>query len=154
MRKMYRFLVSLIAFIAVGCSPASKNVSPRSSDDGLQRFYAKSVDHLPKIPINVKREELRQALDKGSRLNRIRVIELFEGGGERPPRYRLLGIKEGSAYRMLGLENADVVLAADNRIMYSSAIFPQFVSLLPGEKYATIHLVRGGKEMVFTYTFH
>ena len=51
-----------------------------------------------------------------------------------PPEYRVFEVKKGSVYDALGLQNADILVAADDYIIRSTIVFTEFVKLIPSRR--------------------
>lgn len=113
--------------------------------------YNPSSDAALIVPKTIKRTALNKALASNQP---ARVVELLYGKNASPgyKQYRLFGVKPGSTYDLLGLENADIILAANGYVLHSQDKLPKFLALLPGEKRATIDIRRAGQAVRFAYT--
>ena len=67
--------------------------------------------------------------------------------------YRIFDISEHGVYSLLGLENSDIIVAANRYLIRNPAQFPAFVQLLANENNATIEIRRGGEARLLKYTF-
>jgi general secretion pathway protein C len=84
----------------------------------------------------------------------VRLVELLRGKDELVagyPEYRIFGIRPDSVYSLLGLENADVIIAANGYIIDSPGKFPKYVSLLSEEKGGEVIIRRGGELLELRY---
>ena len=56
-------------------------------------------------------------------------------------------------YGLIGLENGDVIVAANRYLIKNPAQFPAFVQLLASQNEATIEIRRGGEARLHKYIF-
>ena len=146
------FVLALILLFSglIGCSGSSIS-------EGVKLSSIRTPDPNRKpIEMKISRAALRSAVADLGTLNRARLVEVFfreqEVGGS-PPEYRMFDIAPGSAYDILGLKNADVLVAADDYIVPSAPVFRTYVSLLPTQRDGSIEIRRMGQSMLFHYNF-
>lgn len=87
-------------------------------------------------------------------VNALRLVQVYARGQVEgaPPRYRIFGVRRGSIYELLGLSTADVLLAAEGRVIYETDGFTAYVlSYLPNQSRASIDIMREGQPMRFEY---
>lgn len=146
-----RFYFLAVICLINGC--ASPKVSPSSVPEKFDtsRYYARSTDNIARQEISLDRTKLKSMLSRADSADRIRLVELFSGSNV-TPRYRVLNFEPNGAYSLLGLKIGDVILAADNFIIKDPALFPKFVGLMSEAPSSTIHILRGGKELILSYT--
>ncbi len=104
--------------------------------------------------LSISSVELSQALSRSELVRKLRMIQLYKSVAEfetEIPEYRLFGITEGSPYALLGLQNADVLVAANDYIVRSPVAFVQYLGLLPNEKSAFIEVRREGEPLILKY---
>ncbi len=65
----------------------------------------------------------------------------------------MFDVTPDSVYALLGLENSDIIVAADKYLIKNQAQFPAFMRLLQNENEATIEIRRGGEARLLKYTF-
>lgn len=103
----------------------------------------------------VPREEYLARLRDPSMIGRMRVVPMTtradESGGI--PEYRLFGIREESPAYLLGLRNADILVSANDFIIYDPQKFKGYLVLLQNQTEAQIEIRRGGDPIIFQYTF-
>jgi len=107
------------------------------------------------VPFELDRVEFKQALAQNGSLRGIRFVSLLHGKDEPNPgypEYRVFGINPGSVYSKLGLENADILIAADGYILDNPGKFPQYVSLLAEEPSGFVNIRRSGNSLQLSYT--
>lgn len=144
------FLLFLLTF-----SSACSHSWNRSGDDSRRLSRLRTPpSSLQRVEIELSRDKLLAALRDRPSVTRIRAVEIFQGNplGEDPiPNYRLFDITPGSVYEMMGLQNTDVVVGANDRILVSPNLFRQFVELLPQESHSELEIIRAGDPMLFEY---
>jgi len=120
----------------------------------------KFIDDVRPIPPSLKvvsytiqRSQLRASLTK-IRENPIRLVPIFQSvSSSESYEYRVFDIAADSVYGLIGLENGDVIVAANRYLIKNPAQFPAFVQLLGNQNEATIELRRGGEARLQRYTF-
>ncbi len=139
--------LSAISLLSVGCGPAAQK-SPKFIDDVRPIPPALKV-----VAYTLQRNQLRQSLTKIHE-NPIRLVPIFQSVSSiESYEYRVFDIAADSVYGLLGLENGDVIVAANRYLIRNPAQFPAFIQLLANENEATIELRRGGEARLHKYTF-
>jgi type II secretory pathway component PulC len=95
--------------------------------------------------------ELQRALGNKEGTEQIRLIPVQRTTSlEDPvaPEYRLFGVSPRSIYSLLGLENADILVAADDFLIHDPRTFPMYVNLLGKQSEAKIEIRRGNRALV------
>ncbi len=103
-----------------------------------------------KVSKILDREVLVKAIASTAASSKLRLIETLyrKGEGTPFPEYRIFGVEPGSAYQLLGLQNADVLIAANGYVLFDPRKFQIFVRLLENEDHATLHVRRGGSPIL------
>jgi type II secretory pathway component PulC len=103
----------------------------------------------------VSKDDIRRALAGNSPVGSTRLIELVYRPDEAKPypEYRIFGIQKDSIYEVLGLEDSDIIVAANGYILPNSRVFPSFLELLPKQENASIFIRREGKPILLAYEF-
>lgn len=108
---------------------------------------------LKVINFNIQRKDLLETLQR-SEENSIRLVPVYQNVSVRQTyEYRVFDIKEGSVYALLGLQQTDIVVAADRFLLKRPEQFPSFVQLLPQTNEASIEIRRGGEARLLRYRF-
>ena len=117
--------------------------------------YNRQVRDAKVISKQIDRGEFKALLSHAAPQQTVRIVELLYGRDTSPghKEYRVFGIEKGSAFHLLGLENADVVVAANGYVLHSVDKLPRFVELLADEESGSIDLRREGKAIRYQYTF-
>jgi type II secretory pathway component PulC len=147
-RKVVLYVVSLmVALGSQGCfSPVVK--SPKFIDEVRPIPPSRRL-----ISYTIQRRDLHNALTK-IRENPIRLVPVFQTvSSVESYEYRVFDITRDSVYGLLGLENSDIIVAANRYLVKNPAQFPAFVQLLAHENEATIEIRRGGEARLHKYTF-
>jgi type II secretory pathway component PulC len=100
-------------------------------------------------------EALLEALAKGNQINRIRIVPIFYRSsqiGESYPEYRLFEIQNGSIYERVGLRNGDVLVAADDYVVFTPDQFREYMRVFPRLENPSMEITRDGKPLLFKYT--
>lgn len=106
--------------------------------------------------IVVSRVDLKLALGNELKTAQIRAVEVFQSSSGVPqqfPNFRLFDIQDGSVYALLGLKNADILVAINERAVVASHVIGQVVRLLPNEKSVTFEVIRSGKSTLLKVRF-
>ena len=106
--------------------------------------------------LEIPRASYRSALEQAGGVNRFRLVQVFSGGKDssaEDPQWRIFDVQRGSVCDMLGLENADVILAANGHRFSDSEKFAAYLTLLAKENTASIQLKRAGREYLMKYIF-
>lgn len=132
----------------VGCTPAIKR------EERMLSRLRPAPAGIETVELSLDRQALLRALERVSAVERLRLVEIFTSrpeAGPLFPEYRLFDVEPGSVYHLMGLRNADILIAANDRILVNPVVFKQYVRLLPNEKEAQVHIKRGGKEILLKY---
>jgi type II secretory pathway component PulC len=107
------------------------------------------------VEVVVSRSEYLQAVGNEHLLATIRLVPILKNqyASSTSPEYRLFGVRDGSAYQLLGLQNADIILAANDYVIFESQNFPKFLTLLRDEKSGSITIRREGVLMLIKVRF-
>jgi type II secretory pathway component PulC len=139
--------VVLIGFSVQGCFSASVK-SPKFIDE-----VRPIPPSLKVISYTIQRRDLQEALTK-IRENPIRLVPVFQTvSSTESYEYRVFDITRDGVYGLLGLENSDIIVAANRYLIKNPAQFPAFVQLLASENEATIEIRRGGEARLHKYSF-
>ena len=104
------------------------------------------------VELSIPRKKLQKALTRGSEANEIRLVQVFRREDQPLPQYRLFSVQHGSIYDLLGLQETDILLAADDHVVFEPAAFRTFVvQYLPTQNDASITLMRDGVAMLYRY---
>ena len=149
MKRLICIIFLLLSFTS--CASTKKKESPAVRIDSIR----------PQKPQNIKTVELKvakiayeQSLKGSPAINRMRLVEVYTRAGEGSRReYRFFDIRKGSVYELLGLQNSDILIAANGYVVPTQAIFWRYVHLLPTQKQAFIEIRRAGLPMLINYTF-
>lgn len=110
---------------------------------------------LKVVTRRVPRDRYLQAVENQTTLRSIRLVPILKNaaGGTPIPEYRVFDIQPDSAYTLLGLENADILVAAEGFVVLEPEIFPQYVSLLREQQNARIEIRRANQPLVLDVQF-
>lgn len=147
--KCIHVLATLMILGLAGCGPRFGELEPERFP--IQR---ETPPNIKTLSLTIPRSQLATALEKDLLTNKIRVIEIYSAREvSTQPLYRLFDIAPGSVYELLGLRNADVLVACNERYLRNADVFRQYVRLLKGESRAKIEIMRGPQAMLLDYTF-
>lgn len=152
-RKMgawIRLGVILGAVFGVGCS-----MSPAPSATKISEFRTTSPVNRETIELTVARRDFQAAVERTQAADRLRIVPVFrrETAGGGIPEYRLFEVGNDTPYGLLGLQTADVLVAANEYLIYDPEGFRRYVKLLGAEEVVSIEVVRAGKSMLLRTTF-
>ena len=105
------------------------------------------------VSYSIQRQDLRKALTR-LRESPIRLVPVFQSVSTTESfEYRIFDIDGGGVYGLLGLENSDIIVAANEFLIKDPKQFPLFVQLLERENTATIEIRRNGEARLLKYAF-
>lgn len=105
------------------------------------------------ISYTIQRRDLQKTLTR-LRENPIRLVPVFQSVSTTESfEYRIFDIDVGGVYGLLGLENSDIIVAANGFLIKDPKQFPLFVQLLEREDKATIEIRRDGEARLLKYSF-
>ncbi len=108
------------------------------------------------IKLSISRHDFLVRLEDAHQTSRARLVEIFAsaGGGRLPwPEYRLFDVGNESVYSLLGLRNADTIVAVDDMILANPDVFKRVIPLLSRSDAATIEIRRGETAKLLQYHF-
>jgi type II secretory pathway component PulC len=112
------------------------------------------VDGVPtkRLSVKINREQYKKSLVSTATSANIRLIELLyrKGEGSPFPEYRVFGVNKGSAYDLMGLEDADILIGANGYVINDANKFRKFIDLLGESKNATLNIRRNEVPMLIT----
>ncbi|MCO6430221.1 MAG: hypothetical protein J5J00_05120 [Deltaproteobacteria bacterium] len=148
LRLFHTFFLVLLAAVAGGCHKRAALPTEIAKIRGVP-------PNIKTVEMTISRQTYRDTLKQPDKLTRMRVIPLVARAEEASavPEYRLFSIYEGSPAELLGLQNADVLVAANGFIIYEPAKFKAYLALLQNESQATIEVRRSGQPLLLKYTF-
>ena len=144
------FLKMMVGLVLIGmiggCSVFSK------PDLEQSRVKVASKEAVVK-EIVVSRADLKRALGHEIKTNKLRAVEVFQnsgGVGVTPSHsnFRLFDIEDGSVYALIGLANADVLVAINERVVVSPQVLGQVVKMMPSVNSVLFEILRGGKSIL------
>jgi len=107
------------------------------------------------VPMKLSKKQYIEALGQGGGIDTARIVEIFhrEHFERNLPEYRFFEVQRGSVYTLLGLQTADVLVAANGFVVPSAGRFKQYLLLMQQLEDASIEVRRGGRHLVFQYEF-
>ena len=140
------FLILVLAFSS--CAPKAVVVPVRiSSVRGM-------IPGTEVINKKISRADYKESLDNVKAFDRLRLVELMtRSQNEELPEHRLFDLMPGTPAVVLGLQNADILVAANDFVIHNPFKFKQYLILLQNEKTAEIEIRREEHPMIFKYEF-
>jgi S1-C subfamily serine protease len=153
MQPYVRFSVLLFLFLvggAIGCSPTVQSVEPISIAS-----IRPSPAGIETIALHVSKDELARALETGRGAANVRIVPLVTSAAQAPasPEYRVFNVRPGSVAAIIGLKNADVLVAAHDYVVQSTQQFYNYLQLLRMQEHSSIEIRRDGKPIRIEVTF-
>ena len=119
--KMLRPILSvLVCCLLAGCSMGKNLSAVRFSEQG-------GVGTQRVEDVQVSRKKFQSALTQGAGVNDVRLVEIFRREGQPFPQYHLFDIRKGGPYELLKLEDGDILLAANDYVVYEPTGFRTYV---------------------------
>ena len=141
---MIRSLFALILLVSVtGCSVLG-------SGNG-QGTLISTVRPVPTgievISIQLTTTQISTALEASRGSENIRLVPLVTSAAQAPatPEYRLFNVKPGSIAALIGLKNADTIIAAQDYVIQAPSQFYNYLQVLPLQKSSSVEIRRDGK---------
>lgn len=137
----------LTLFCLIACSAIQTEISERKKVPASE---------IIRIDLSVKRSDLLIALGDEYKTSKMRAVEVFQNstsGASKSPVFRLFEVESGSVYDLLGLREADMIVAINQRIIVAPHVIGQIVRLLPKENQIEIEILRGGKSYLLVTKF-
>jgi type II secretory pathway component PulC len=146
--KTRYFLTLIMLGIFCGC-----NRTPKLPTD--INAVRKAPSNLKKVNVFVSRETYKNALEQQENVSSVRLVPILLANGAQTaaPEYRMFGIVTDSPAAMLGLQNTDVLIAANDYIIYEPEKFKAYLNLLAAEKEAALEIRRAGIPMKLQVQF-
>jgi type II secretory pathway component PulC len=86
--------------------------------------------------------------------NAIRLVPVYESVASRLSyEHRVFDVKPSSIYALLGIQNSDIIVAADGYLIKEPRRFIEYIQLLPRENEASIEIRRAGEPRLLKYSF-
>lgn len=140
------FVLGVVAALISGCSGTASPPLLFSQQPG--------GGHQKVEEISISKKKFISSLTQGDGVNDVRLVEVYRRERKQFPQYRIFDIRKGSPYQLLGLEDGDIILAADDHIIYEPAGFRTFVvQYLRSRPTASLTVSRGGVTALRRYTF-
>lgn len=101
-------------------------------------------DHIKTINIEIPVDSYKDALKDQDLVRRVRLVPILQREGQKNsiPEYRLFSITPDGPAGMVGLQNADILVAANDYVIYEPEKFKAYLNLLATEKDASIEIRR------------
>lgn len=147
MSRAVGILVLLLLFTGLGCSEVAPR-PPKFIDD-----IRPIPPALKEVSFAIQRRDLEGALEREGEAP-PRLVPVYASVSARESfEYRIFDLKPSSPYALLGLQNSDIIVAANRYLIRRPEQFYSFVQLLRGENEASIEIRRGGEGKLFKYSF-
>ena len=154
-RNIYKIALILVFLFITACA----SLSSKGSDSGsvlIDSVRVKPADSH-EITLTVPFSTLRQAQASVDLNSPMRVVKLVlsasQSGGEAIPQYRLFDVRKGSVGDVLGLQTADVLVAANGYLVYHPDQFKRYLMSIPVPSGTFIEIRRDGRPLVLRYKF-
>ena len=153
MQPYIRFSVLLFLFLiggTIGCSPTVQSVEPVSIAS-----IRPAPAGIETVALHVPKDELARALETGRGAANVRIVPLVTSAAQAPasPEYRVFNVRPGSVAAIIGLKNADVLVAAHDYVVQSTQQFYNYLQLLRMQEHSSIEIRRDGKPIRIEVTF-
>lgn len=159
-KVLSRAVVFLVCLLLLGCAgirgsgSASDRLRDRKGSVRLSELAAVGQPHR-ESSVSINRKDYLEALGKRGLLRRVRIVEVFakaEDSGK-VPEYRFFDIHPESAYALLGLANADILMAADDYVVFDPDQFRAYVEVVAKQPGGFIQVRRAGEVLVLRFRF-
>jgi type II secretory pathway component PulC len=139
--------VLLVVLLCSGCSLLWKRSSLQG--DPVPKPAARGITE---IKIEIPKERYSQYLQRGESLNRVRLVPVYSRGGS-SGEFRIFDVKQGSVFELLGIENLDIVVAANGFVIPGGNVFWQYLVMMSDMPEGSIEIRRNGIPFLMKYKF-
>lgn len=143
------FLSSLSAVL--GCSALASSSGTPTKISSL-RPVPEGIQEMSKT---LSRVAYTRALEGSRGAGNLRIVPLVVAANQAPssPEYRIFNVKKGSVGEFLGLQNADVLIAAHEYVIRDPGQFYAYLQALVAQGESQIEIRRDTKPILIKYTF-
>lgn len=101
--------------------------------------------------LTIQRRDFKSQLGRVGE-NTIRLVPVFQSAVN-PESFvhRVFDVRPKSVYTLMGLQNADILVAVDGYLVKKPEQFVSYVELLQNEDSSTIEILRGGESILLRY---
>lgn len=132
-----------------GCSEVKIVTTPMKVSD-----VRKDIPLFKEKVVTVRLDDMQQALMRGDKVNSLRLVPVYSSTSSSGlHEYKLFEVQLGSVYRLLDLQNGDVLIAAQGYVIPDPNRFPVYISLISKVPDPNIEIQRGGQAMMLRYKF-
>jgi type II secretory pathway component PulC len=105
--------------------------------------------------ITVDKNDYKAIGGQQAGVNSARLVEIYQRGriSDQIKEYRIMDVKHGSIYQMLGLQSKDMIIAADGYIIPTSQAFWNYLGLIAQLGTGNIETLRGQQPMLLKISF-
>ncbi|MCB0333503.1 MAG: serine protease [Bdellovibrionales bacterium] len=150
---MIRYLI-VVVFALTSCTSIFHRAPKEKPGVRLSSVRPEPED-MKVIPSLIQRDTFVQSLEEKNLLYRLRAVPVYQRGSTMEgaiPEYRLFELAPESPYVLLGLKAGDILLAADDWVIYDPRRFIAYVELLANLNEGKIRIKRDGQEILLKYT--
>jgi type II secretory pathway component PulC len=153
MSKIQGVLAAGFCGVAIFLSGCSMSSAPSATK--ISEYRGGEPTNRETIERAVMRRDFQAAVERSQGADRLRLVPVFrrETAGGGIPEYRLFDVGANTPYALLGLQTADILVAANDYLIYEPEGFRRYVRLLGGESAVTLEVVRSGKPTLLRTTF-
>jgi S1-C subfamily serine protease len=147
--KNNRLSCLVLLLLMAGCSTATVSMAPitissiRPGPIGIET-----------VTSAISKDEISRALETGRGSSNVRVVPLVTSAAQAPAsaEYRVFNVRPGSVAALIGLKNADILVAAHDYVIQSPQQFYNYLQLLRAQEKSSIELRRDGKPLRIEFT--
>jgi|688.fasta_scaffold736240_2 type II secretory pathway component PulC len=101
--------------------------------------------------LTIQRRDFKSQLGRAGE-NTIRLVPVFQSAVN-PESFvhRVFDVRPKSIYTLMGIKNADILVAVDGYLVKKPEQFVSYVELLQNEDSSTIEILRGGESILLRY---
>lgn len=101
--------------------------------------------------LTIQRKDFKSQLGRTGE-NTIRLVPVFQSAVN-PESFvhRVFDVRPKSVYTLMGIQNADILVAVDGFLVKKPEQFVSYVELLQNEDSSTIEILRGGESILLRY---
>lgn len=144
-------LISVAISLTIGTSACTKDQTVKIDPLTPQQL---ALQEGRELRLSVSKQQFKDALRTVDPF-KIRVVPILKAPATIAitPEYRLFEISPGSAYSIIGLQNTDILLAAEDYPIVEPEKFPVYMKFLQGQDKAKLLIKRGDEPLVLLINF-
>lgn len=152
MKQQLSLILVISAFLFSGCSTFSFGREEPKGAVLVNQMRGGEPNDLEVQELQFSSASLKEAVAHPG-TSRMRLVQITRPGNlQSLPEYRMFDVKPMSAPYVIGMRDADVLVAAHGYAIFSPQQFGKYLGVLPYQDNGSIEIRRNGKPILFKLT--